>query len=236
MPVTIEVEGLIEARKCFDVIQPSRRATLLQQSINTAGRDVRVVARRMVQDLLPIKVSLLNSRVRFDPQGKKGPARIRFIGWGKYRGSGEVKPRYMKLKYPIVRVRQAAHLGASANRRRAKMNAISYGVGAVGRRSVINGFVVNVLRGRKQNGGRNFVPSYSDWFQERRASVFQRTRSGARRRKGNDLPIAKVSGPTVGEIAQRAGIVDKIAPMFADRAATEFVRRCQAEVDTVRRR
>lgn len=219
--IRVDVRGIEQLRKIFLEVADKRQRSLSSRAINKAGRDQRVATRRQIQTYLPVKAKVLANRVKWHPLSRdhsQGGV-LRVLGRGKFKGSGEIKPRDLKLKYPTTSVRRSPIAGSRANARLARKSRVSYGVGGdVPQRTVLRGFVVNVGRGNR------WVPSYRSDFDPRRATLFQRkTRDRA--------SVVKVDGITAGTVATSHGLHERAAAEMGERAVVELRRLMELEME-----
>ena len=213
MSTTIRITGLEEARAIVASAGSARARTILQQSVNRAGRAEKGHVTRAIKAHLPVKLKYLNARVIWRDENKNGQqGRLRIYGTGKG-GSAWVRPRNMALRYANNRIGRSGLRGVRSK----KISAVTFGVaGLVPRRSVIRGFVSSVGAGRK------FSHSYQDGFARTKAQVFFRT--GFRR-----MPIGTERGITLGEVAVAAGIPRQAGAAIGAAASKEFARRWAIE-------
>lgn len=226
--IEFKLEGLANAVAALRAPTRGKVDAWAQQSLNRAGASVKSeMDREFRATILPVKASATKRRIRWANADKNGkPGVLRFLGFGKYGGSGAIRPRAMNLRYPKHVAARGALGRFSGSQLGAKANRVSYGVGgAVPQRTVLGGFVVS----RK---GLDWRQTSSLLFDPTKALVF--------RRKGKKrLPIELASpamgskGPTdvtVGGLAKAAGLPQRAADRIGVRAAEELTKRIEREI------
>lgn len=198
-----------------------RSEALLQQSVNRGGKAAIGDLAKEIRQFLPVKLKYIRKRIRFRNADKAGTqARLRIYGGGSG-GSAWIRPRHAKPKYATTRPVRTAGLSARQRKATLRKQAVSYGVGGpyMPRQTVLRGFIAVVGKGRR------FAMPWSSYFetQSYKANVFQR--SGTPR-----LPIERVSGVTVGRVAQERGLLPGVSNEWQKAAVREYLRRVDVEL------
>lgn len=226
--IVFKIEGVANAVAALRAPTRGKVDAWAQQSLNRAGASVKSeMDREFRANILPVKASATKRRIRWSNADKNGkPGVLRFLGYGKYAGSGAIRPRAMNLRYP-KHVSTRGSLGRfTGSQLGAKANRVSYGVGgAVPPRTVVGGFVVS-------RTGRDWRQTSSLLFDATKALVFRR--KGTKR-----LPIELASpvdgskGPTdvtVGGLAKAAGMPERAAERIGAKAREELTKRIEREI------
>lgn len=231
--MNVRVDGIREAIAAATLAGQPQARQWMQQAVNRQGT---LEVGRSVRELrgpLPVKAKYLRARVKWRRLGKDGSGGVlRFLGAGRFRGSGFLRPRHAKLKYPtLAPVRNRGQFVRSGAGLRKKSDvlavrrsaAVSYGVGGlIPRKSVLRGFVMSVQEGPL------FRQAWQSGFVSSRAQVF--SRDGKKR-----LPVSKEAGPTVGTAAKSIGLPEAAGQRIADRAITDFQARLEREAKSASR-
>lgn len=232
--IDFKVAGIERAIEVLRVPSRGRAEQWAIQSINRAGRSVRSQADREFRaSVLPVRSSVTKNRIKWVQADKTGrPGILRFMGWGRYSGSGAIRPRWMDLQYSKLERQRSAggrfSTGATGSwaKRSRQVERVSYGVGgAVPRRTVIGGFVVS-------RDGRVWQQSYQSGFKAAKALVFRR-KGKARLPIELASPVPGAKGPrdvAVGELASAVGLPQRMGDVLQQKAMKEFTGRVEREI------
>lgn len=225
--VSIEVRGLEQVERMLRSLGRGQTAAWSQQALNREGNLEKGRSAREIQKALPVKLKYLRSRIVWRNAQRDGtPGRLRFYGSGKGT-SAWIRPRHMKPAYPTSDTRVSLGSGRNnkvrrnSNAQRRRAAAVQYGVGGAmpeaARRSVLRGFVSSV------HAGPSFVHSYQPGFDRNKSQFFQRV-------KGARMPIRNNRGVTIGTVARRTGMLDRVAKRIGERAALALQQRIEREL------
>lgn len=232
--MNVQVHGIREAIASATLAGQPKARQWGQQAVNRQGA---LEVGRSVKELragpLPVKSKYLRARVKWRKLSSNGTGGfLRYLGAGKFRGSGHVRPRHANLQFPTAAPARdergrfkafGGNLAAGKLRNQArKAAAVSYGVGGlIPKRSVL-GFVMSV------HEGPTFRQAWQDGFMKSRAQVFKRTGHGR-------LPISKDAGVTVGTAAKSIGLPQRAGERIAERSVAELAARIDRETKAAAR-
>jgi len=226
----IDVRGIAAATAAATTITEPRVLSFLQEAINREGKSEAGRSAREIRDALPVKLKYIRARIKWRNADKTGQVgRLRFLGLGRMKGSGFIRPRHMRPEYSVTapartdRGQFARSGGLTSAGKIRSGRGVTFGVGGLmagsQRQSVPRSFVASI------EAGPTFIPPWARGFKAPKSHVFQRAGR-------TPLPITKVEGVTVGAVASRIGQPDRAAARLTERARAAFIGRLEREMKT----